>query len=274
MRYVVGAWMKIPDSPFSLASERAEATRLEAARLQALFREELARQAARAVEAAARVAASMEHIPKNRKRAGGGLRTNFPLPSRMDSDSLSGDQALLGKGRQKKKKRSALANASNPHHLRNYVPSRLPQQPSALSQASIAAANLLSPPPLRFLSAQVPPKRRKTGVAPLSDVIPLTAPIDEWICANCEYSLFYGDEAGFRRSVKNRKKILSRRRRARERAAAAASGIAPAIPEKHMHLEHSDVEMSPTANSGTIPNQVGVRNDRQISGADASDTLR
>ena len=239
-----------------------------------MFEEELARQAARAVEAAAKVAASMEHSPKNRKRAGGGLRTNFPLPSRMDSDSLSGDQALLGKGRHKKKKRSALANASNPHHLRNYVPSRLPQQPTALSQASLAAANLLSPPPLRFLSAQIPPKRRRMGDTLASDSMPLTAPIDEWICANCEYSLFYGDDAGFRRGVRNRKKILSRRRRARERAAAAASGIAPAIPEKHTHIEQPDMETSSTADSGTIPSQTGVRYDRQISGADASDTLK
>ncbi|KIM32882.1 hypothetical protein M408DRAFT_326596 [Serendipita vermifera MAFF 305830] len=258
----------------SPASERAEATRLEAARLQAVFEEELARQAARAVEAAAKVAASMEPSPKNRKRVGGGARTSFPMPSRIDSDSLSGDQALLGKGRQKKKKRSALANASNPHHLRNYVPSRLPQQPNALGQASLAAANLLTPPPLRFLSAQIPPKRRRTGDTPVSDSMPLTAPIDEWICANCEYNLFYGDEAGFKRGVKSRKKILSRRRRARERAAAAASGIAPTIPDKHTHMEQTEMDASPNLDTNVFSDQVGTRPNRQISGADASDTLK
>jgi hypothetical protein len=257
------------------ASERYEATRLEAARLQVMFEEELARQTARAVEAAAKVAASMEPPSKNRKRASGGTRTSFPLPSRMDSDSLSGDQALLGKGRQKKKKRSALANASNPHHLRNYIPSRLAQQPATLSQASLAAANLLSPPPLRFLSAQIPPKRRKMGDPPVSDPMPtLTAPVDEWICANCEYSLFYGDDAGFRKSVRNRKKILSRRRRARERAAAAASGIGAVALEKNTSMEQPEAEPTSTPDSIIISNQVGLRNDRQISGADASDTLK
>jgi hypothetical protein len=53
---------------------------------------------------------------------------------------------------------------------------------------------------------------------------PLNQPEDEWICALCEYNLFYGEEGAFRRAVRSRKKILVRRRRARERAAAAASG--------------------------------------------------
>jgi len=257
------------------ASERYEATRREAARLQVMFEEELARQTARAVEAAAKLAASMDPPPKNRKRVTGGTRANFPLPSRMDSDSVSGDQVLLGKGRQKKKKRSALANASNPHHLRNYIPSRLPQQPTTLSQTSLAAANLLSPPPLRFLSAQIPPKRRKMGDVPLSDSMStLAAPLDEWICANCEYNLFYGDEASFRRSIKNRKKILSRRRRARERAAAAASGIAPLVPEKSIPMESPEIESALAADPNLTSDKVGVRSDQQISGADASDTLK
>jgi hypothetical protein len=102
----------------------------------------------------------------------------------------------------------------------------------------------------------------------------LTAPIDEWICANCEYSLFYGDDAGFRRSIRNRKKILSRRRRARERAAAAASGIAPVSPEKNIPMEQSELETTSAPDSSPISDQVGVRTDRQISGADASDTLK
>lgn len=52
----------------------------------------------------------------------------------------------------------------------------------------------------------------------------LTNPADEWICPFCEYKLFYGEEPGYTKSVRNRKKILKRRRRAQERAAAAASG--------------------------------------------------
>jgi hypothetical protein len=61
----------------------------------------------------------------------------------------------------------------------------------------------------------------------------LTNPADEWICAFCEYELFYGDEQDYRRAIRSRKKILRRRRRARERAAAAASGNTTAkVPEK------------------------------------------
>lgn len=209
----------------------------------------------------------MEPPPKNRKRTSANSRTGFPLPPRLDSDSVSDNQALLGKGgRQKKKKRSHLANASNPHHLRNYVPSRLPQQPLPLTQASLAAANLISPPAMRFLSAQIPPRRRKRSAVPLAP-LPLTNPLDEWICPSCEYNLFYGDESGFKRAIKNRKKILSRRRRARERAAAAASGIPSTIPEKSAHtdhLENDNILSTIPAN----PSQTGTKKDRQLAPGD------
>lgn len=124
----------------------------------------------------------------------------------------------------KKKKRSALANASNPHHLRNYVPSRIPNQ-GLLSAAQLGAntQNMLSPLPLVFLSAQIP-ARRGTPQRPSAVASQLTSQGEEWICPTCEYRLFYGDEQGYRMGVRNRKKILKRRRRARERAAAAANG--------------------------------------------------
>lgn len=83
----------------------------------------------------------------------------------------------------------------------------------------------MSPPPTRFLGAEIAPRRRKKAAsAAAPSVPPLSQPEDEWICAFCEYNLFYGEESGFRRAVRSRKKILGRRRRARERAAAAASG--------------------------------------------------
>lgn len=123
----------------------------------------------------------------------------------------------------KKKKRSALANASNPHHLRNYVPSRIPNQ-GLLSAAQLGAnaQNMLSPLPLVFLSAQIPPRRGTPQQQ--SAVTSQLSQGEEWICPTCEYRLFYGDEQGYRIGVRNRKKILKRRRRARERAAAAANG--------------------------------------------------
>jgi hypothetical protein len=138
------------------------------------------------------------------------------------------------------------------------------------AQVAMAAQNSLGPPPLRFLMADLRPRdqtmyggvgggggggistpnhntntntKSTGGVPSLSSTLlsstsssalllanQLPAALDEWICPFCEYDLFYGQEAGLRRAMRNRKKILSRRRRARERAAAAASGaLAPAL---------------------------------------------
>ncbi|KZV80133.1 hypothetical protein EXIGLDRAFT_845835 [Exidia glandulosa HHB12029] len=210
----------------SSSSERLVAVRTEVVDLYARFEAELARQAAKAAEAAKQSALALAESPKRAVQR-----------ARGSAASQAAEQAAAGaKGRQsKKKKRSALANASNPHHLRNYVPSRLPhsgQPPSQTTQA-LNAANYLGPPPIRFLSAEVPPKRRKKATSPPpagSLGAQLTNPADEWICPFCEYNLFYGDDAAYRRAVKSRKKILQRRRRARERAAAAASGVAPVAP--------------------------------------------
>jgi hypothetical protein len=133
----------------------------------------------------------------------------------------------------KKKKRSTLANASNPHHLRNYVPSRLPH--SGPVDGSHVNVNNIWPLPVRFLSAEIPAKGRRSGRKAVSSspLVQVTPPAEEWICAFCEYDLFYGDEAVYRKAVRNRKKILRRRRRAAERAAAAASGgntVAKTLP--------------------------------------------
>ena len=140
-----------------------------------------------------------------------------------------GENAAVGGGKAKsgkKKKRSALANASNPHHLRNYVPSRLPHSggdgPGAQGP-NATNGNTIWPLPLRFLSAEIPSRKRKknTAAAPL---VQLMHPSEEWICAFCDYELFYGEDPVYRRAVRSRKKILKRRKRARERAAAAAAG--------------------------------------------------
>ena len=140
-----------------------------------------------------------------------------------ENGAVGGGKAKTGK----KKKRSALANASNPHHLRNYVPSRLPHTGGgdglgAQGQNTINA-NTIWPLPLRFLSAEVSSRKRKknTSAVPL---VQLMHPNEEWICAFCDYELFYGEDPVYRRAVRSRKKILKRRRRARERAAAAAAG--------------------------------------------------
>ncbi|QRV73938.1 hypothetical protein RhiJN_01952 [Ceratobasidium sp. AG-Ba] len=129
----------------------------------------------------------------------------------------------------KKKKRSTLANASNPHHLRNYVPSRVPQpngcpaSAPAYGQSSNAG---LGPLALKFLSATLPPRRKGRPIGSETTGSSLILPESEWICPFCEYNLFYGDEAAMQRAVKNRRKILRRRRKVKARAAAAANGAA------------------------------------------------
>lgn len=190
--------------------------------LRTRFEAELTRQANKAAEAAAaaRKAALAASVASRAKGTRSQQRSR--MLGRADERADYLDQNLLGGGaktRGKKKKRSALAIASNPHHRRNYVPSRLPQSGQANpAQAAANAQNYLGPPPFRFLSAEIPPSRKKSkGTA--TPTAQLTNPADEWICSFCEYKLFYGGDAGYRRAVRGRKKILRRRQRAERRAA-------------------------------------------------------
>lgn len=214
------------------------ATKEEVANLRARFEEELTRQASKAAQVAASNKAIMSSSPSKhrgskRERPKQRTRTAAYTPPSLPE---SVDQSLgLKPKSNKKKKRSALANASNPHHLRNYVPSRLPHSggQAAANQANLNLQNLLSPIPIAFLSAEIPPRTRKQKKAQRSNPgVQLTNPADEWICPYCEYELYYGDESDYRRAIRNRKKILRRRRRARERASAAASGNGAALHKK------------------------------------------
>ncbi|THH00633.1 hypothetical protein EW026_g1924 [Hermanssonia centrifuga] len=221
----------------SATSDRLIATKEEVLALHSKFEVELSRQAAKAAEAAKQTAAVLNGGRSAKRKAKQG-RTTAGRTSDLKVDSP--ENSLLGapppKG--KKKKRSALANASNPHHLRNYVPSRLPHSGQA-NATSLNAQNLLSPLPTRFLSADIPPRRRKKSTPPISSI---SNPIEEWICPFCEYELFYGSDEDYRRALSNRKKILKRRRRARERAAAAASGAAAALARSTTSSEDVDAE--------------------------------
>lgn len=221
----------------SSSSERLGALKDEVAMLKTRFEAELARQSAKAKLAAAnKMMASFPAKGSRHKRSGGGTdraqrqRTIAPASSGKGGDQNAEflDHGLVPgvpKTKVKKKKRSALANASNPHHLRNYVPSRFPHSGTGnAQQANQTEANYLSPLPLRFLSADLPPRRKRSHKVNAQPTANLTNPADEWICAFCEYELFYGDEQDYRRAIRQRKKILRRRRRAQERAAAAASG--------------------------------------------------
>jgi hypothetical protein len=217
----------------SSASERLIATRAEYTVLCDRFEHELEQQREKVVESAKE---STTTGGRRRGSSGDGAtvaKRNEPAMRKARTTTQSVQDAETTavskspsstKTSGKKKKRSALANASNPHHLRNYVPSRIPNQ-GLLSAAQLGAntQNMLSPLPLIFLSAQIPP-RRGTAQRPSVAASQLTSQGEEWICPTCEYRLFYGDEQGYRMGVRNRKKILKRRRRARERAAAAANG--------------------------------------------------
>ncbi|KAJ7498047.1 hypothetical protein B0H11DRAFT_830790 [Mycena galericulata] len=277
----------------SSTAERLIATKEEVAMLRGRFEAELARQAAKAAKLAAanKLMAALPATKANRQKRSGRTQPRTRTTNNANTTTTSSSTPPLAKGEQdgadpaalmglkprgKKKKRSALANASNPHHLRNYVPSRLPHsgQPGAGggtangAQANANAQSYFGPLPLRFLSADIPPRRRrgrgKKAPAPAGEQPVLTNPAEEWICAFCEYDLFYGDDRQHRRAVRSRKKILRRRRRARERAAAAASGTstAKAPPEK----PQEEYEMHPGYAPGVddlanIPKQAKWRGD-------------
>lgn len=213
------------------------------------FEAELTRQATKAAEAAAEARQAALALTKG-SRAKGVSRAQQRARTTAghgDEGAEFLDQSLLGvKSRgSKKKKRSALAIASNPHHRRNYVPSRLPQSGTAnAAQAALNAQNYLGPPPFRFLSAEIPTRRgKKSQTTP--PTTQLTNPTDEWICPFCEYELFYGNDPDYRRSVRNRKKILRRRRRA-ERAAA---NVTAKVPERSASAqdEEYDAGFEPSA---------------------------
>jgi hypothetical protein len=230
-------------------------------------------------------------VAGNGGAGGGGERRGDQTPDSVDSaggsvvvgsNASAGGAPGAGGGKAKngkKKKRSALANASNPHHLRNYVPSRLPHSTSGDGggqggggvNANANVNNTIWPLPIRFLSSEIPPRRRGRAkkappVAPVP-LIQLTHPAEEWICAFCEYDLFYGDDAAYRRAVRSRKKILKRRRRARERAAAAASGAAAAMakgpppppPPSEEYEGYDDGAESGVDEHGSAPAQRGGR---------------
>ncbi|KAF9244128.1 hypothetical protein BU15DRAFT_71693 [Melanogaster broomeanus] len=216
----------------SATTDRLIATKDEVLALRSRFEAELARQAAKAAKAAAEAkqaalaagkASRSKRSDKNQQRSG--VATAFPGGDQLaEFSDLPPSEKTRGT---KKKGRGALAIASNPHHRNHYVPSRLPSSGQAnLAQATLNAQNSLGPQPLRFLSAEIPARRRKKDAA--APRAQLVNPTDEWICPRCEYALFYGDEPEYRRGIRNREKILRRRRRAQERA---AGGLTTSVPK-------------------------------------------
>jgi hypothetical protein len=233
------------------ASDRLVATKEEVLALRIKFESELARQAAKAAKAAADAKQAALTASKGAKsKRGEKMQQRAPKGAAQGGDQLLEFMELptAGKGKgSKKKKRNALAIASNPHHRKNYVPSRLPSSGQANAvQATANAQNMLGPLPLRFLSAQIPRRRKKANtVTPTAQIF---NPADEWICPRCEYSLFYGEGPEYRHALKNRKQILRRRRRAQERAARGLSASkAPAKAPSDDDEDDYDNDYEPTA---------------------------
>lgn len=236
----------------SATSDRLVATKQEVLALKNRFENELARQAAKVAKAAADAKQAALTASKGAKSKRGEKTQQRALKGAAEGGDQLAEFLEMpeGKGKgKKKKKRNALAIASNPHHRKNYVPSRLPSSGQAnVVQANANAQNMLGPLPLRFLSAQIPPRRRKKAntVTPTAQIV---NPADEWICPRCEYSLFYGEGSENRQAVKNRKQILRRRRRAQERAAGGLNSCktpANLVPSDEEDDYDNDYEPSPT----------------------------
>ncbi|KAL0066095.1 hypothetical protein AAF712_006926 [Marasmius tenuissimus] len=264
----------VPKSKFTFmcrnaTSDRLLSTKDEVKFLRGRFEAELSRQTAKlAGEAKAKAKANdieLDGRGAKKRIASGALGSNSPIPVTSSTvttatpsmDDLSQPSTpSKNASKKKKKKRSALANASNPHHLRNYVPSRVPGVGVNNTQnANANDGNELGPPPTRFLNAQI--RSGKNGKADstasvdtASNVNNLTQPGEEWICAFCEYELFYGDDADFRKAVRKRKAILKRRKRAREKAADKASGEAGRrVRERQRELEKEQFNQAQTTQS-------------------------
>ncbi|KAJ3984088.1 hypothetical protein F5890DRAFT_1594841 [Lentinula detonsa] len=284
--------VQVPESDFafvchSATAERLSATKKEVATLRRRFEDELARQASNAASlaAATRAVASSVNSRSSRQKRGDRPRSD-KKPRDQTTDHLeptgNGQSSRSGK----KKKRSALANASNPHHLRNYVPSRLPHStggcPPNVNGTNQANANDLGPFPLRFLSAEIPPRRgtrskrsqaqeqQQASLASMS----LINPADEWLCVFCEFQLFFGDDSEYRKALNKRKNILKRRRRARERAAAAASGQNKEGDDEDDYEDDAEYEPIGTGGqvagngvNGMLPKQTKWRGDNREKGA-------
>ncbi|KAK1224155.1 hypothetical protein PQX77_012959 [Marasmius sp. AFHP31] len=262
----------VPKSKFTFmcrnaTSDRLLSTKDEVKFLRGRFEAELSRQTAKlAGESKAKANDIASDGRGAKKRIASGVQgSNSPIPVTSSTvttatpslDDLSQPSTpSKNASKKKKKKRSALANASNPHHLRNYVPSRVPGVGVNNTQnANANDANELGPPPTRFLNAQIRSDKNgkadsNASVDTASNVNNLTQPGEEWICAFCEYELFYGDDADFRKAVRKRKAILKRRKRAREKAADKASGEAGRrVRERQRELEKEQFNQAQTTQS-------------------------
>ncbi|ORY80214.1 hypothetical protein BCR35DRAFT_304389 [Leucosporidium creatinivorum] len=139
-----------------------------------------------------------------------------------------------------KKKRSAHANALNVHHRDNYVPSRIPTSSTHHHNSSLHHDGSTTPPLTSWPASE-------EAIAAAGGSRPNTsyfAGPDEWLCAFCDYDLFFGPDP--RKAIKKRKDVLKVRRKARERASKAAGGGTAAAPPPSTEVEDTAGEVQAT----------------------------
>ncbi|SCV68571.1 BQ2448_692 [Microbotryum intermedium] len=175
-------------------------------------------------------------------------RSNFPItsPTTYTTEPPSAIPPSTRKPPKKgKKKRSAHANALNPHHLNNYTPSRVPNRSSSGGVGSSTPHSDPHPTLRSILEDQVQPltswpasdeviaearaSLQQLGSRSPSEALRYFAGPEEDVCAFCDYELWFGGEGSLGRTVRRRKKVLKVRKKARDRASKAANGKGTAV---------------------------------------------
>ncbi|OWT38552.1 hypothetical protein C366_04485 [Cryptococcus neoformans Tu401-1] len=139
------------------------------------------------------------------------------------SQTTSRDGSVKTKKKTKKKKRSVLANQSNPHHVDNYRPSRTVSPHRDPYEPWPNHFDLISPPSMRFLATR--PQRTTVPLpgAPQRRVV-LRPSEEDYICCFCEYDLYYGSEKARKRAIRRRRRELKRKDAIKAKAKNVAEG--------------------------------------------------
>ncbi|WVQ95029.1 hypothetical protein IAU59_002121 [Kwoniella sp. CBS 9459] len=138
-----------------------------------------------------------------------------PMSQAPSKDST---ETSKGKKKPKKKKRSVLANQSNPHHVDNYRPSRTVSPHSDPYEPYSHHLSLFAPPSMPFLAV-----RPRTNFNPDGPFVVRPAE-DDYICSFCEFDLYYGSEKSRRLAIRRRKREIKRKETIKNKARNVAEG--------------------------------------------------
>ncbi|WVO14365.1 hypothetical protein L204_101998 [Cryptococcus depauperatus] len=152
------------------------------------------------------------------------ILSDTPQPASISlSQTLSSNDCIKTKKKTKKKKRSVLANQSNPHHVDNYRPSRTVSPQGNPYEPWPHHYDLISPPSMPLLAAR--PQRITAPLPGVPQRRTLVRPSeDDYICSFCEYDLYYGSERARRQAVRRRRSELKRKEAIKAKAKNVAEG--------------------------------------------------